>query len=147
MVYSRAGSLGLFFIFDCRHGVPEFFHFVLQYSRISHPKCKGLVVAYESRTARAKFLSQTRIEWYTYSKKIMKVYFPLPITGSFIDKIVCYSMWEFIYGSALTIRYRNVPKTSEEQKLNFLNWNLEIWVFFSRVMVNIVVIDRTNNTL
>ena len=77
----------------------------------------------------------------------MKVYFPLPITGSFIDKIVCYFMWEFIYGSALTIRYRNVPKTSEEQKLNFLNWNLEIWVFFSRVMVNIVVIDRTNNTL
>ena len=57
-----------------------------------HPKCKGLVVAYESRTARAKFLSQTRIEWYTYSRKIMKVYFPLPITGSFIDKIVCYSM-------------------------------------------------------
>ena len=45
------------------------------------------------------------------------------------------------------ILYRNVPKTSEEQKVNFLNWNLEIWVFFSRVMVNIVVIDRTNNTL
>ena len=42
---------------------------------------------------------------------------------------------------------RNVPKTSEEQKVNFLNWNLEIWVFCSRVMVNIVVIDRTNNTL
>ena len=57
-----------------------------------HPKCKGLVVAYESRTAKAKFLSQTRIEWYTYSKKIMNVYFPLPITGSFIDKIVRYSM-------------------------------------------------------
>ena len=45
------------------------------------------------------------------------------------------------------ILHRNVPKTSEEQKVNFLNWNLEIWVFFSRVMVNIVVIDRTNNTL
>ena len=42
---------------------------------------------------------------------------------------------------------RNVPKTSEEQKVNLLNWNLEIWVFCSRVMVNIVVIDRTNNTL
>ena len=69
-----------------------------------HPKCKGLMVAYESRTARAKVLSQTRIEWYTYSKKIMKVYFPLPINGRFIDKIVCYSMWQFIYGSALTIR-------------------------------------------
>ena len=39
--------------------------------------------------------------------------------------------------------YRNVPKTSDEQKRYFLNWNLEIWVFFSRVMVNIVVIDRT----
>ena len=42
---------------------------------------------------------------------------------------------------------RNVSKTSKEQKVNFLNWNLEIWVSFSRVMVNIVVIDRKNNTL
>ena len=49
------------------------------------------VVAYESRTVRAKFLSQSRIEWYTYSKNIMQVYFPLPITDSFIDKIVGYS--------------------------------------------------------
>ena len=40
--------------------------------------------------------------------------------------------------------YSNVPRTSEEQKLNFLNWKLEIWVVFSKVMVNIVVIDRTN---
>ena len=31
----------------------------------------------------------------------MKVYFPLPITGSFIDEIFSYSMWQFIYGSAL----------------------------------------------
>ena len=45
------------------------------------------------------------------------------------------------------VLYRNVPKTSEEQQLNFLNCDLEIWVFFSRVVVNIVVIDRTNNTL
>ena len=45
------------------------------------------------------------------------------------------------------VLYRNVPKTSEEQKLNFLTCDLEIWVFFSRVEVNIVVIDRTNNTL
>ena len=37
------------------------------------------VVAYESQTARAKFLSQQKKEWYIYSKKIMKVYFPLPI--------------------------------------------------------------------
>ena len=42
------------------------------------------------------------------------------------------------------VLYRNVPKMSHEQKLNFLNWNLEIWVFFSRVMVNIVVIYWTN---
>ena len=34
---------------------------------------------------------------------------------------------------------RNVPETSDEQQLNFLNWNMEIWVFFSRVMVNIVL--------
>ena len=40
--------------------------------------------------------------------------------------------------------YRNVLKTSEEQKLNILNRNLEIWVFFSRIMVSIVVIDRKN---
>ena len=33
---------------------------------------------------------------------------------------------------------------SDEQKLNFLNCNLKIWVFFSSVMVDIVVIDQTN---
>ena len=27
----------------------------------------------------------------------MKVYFPLPITGCFIDKIISYSMGQFIY--------------------------------------------------
>ena len=42
------------------------------------------------------------------------------------------------------VLYRNVPKTSDEQKRYFLNWNLQICVFFSRVMVNIIVIDRTN---
>ena len=57
-----------------------------------HPKCKGLVVAYESRNARAKFLSQPRMEWYIYSKNVMKVYFPLPVTGSFIDIIISHSM-------------------------------------------------------
>ena len=53
----------------------------------------SLVVAYESRmTAEAECLIQPiRIEWYIYSEKIMKVYFPLPITGSFIDKIISYS--------------------------------------------------------
>ena len=30
----------------------------------------------------------------------MKVYFPLPITGSFINKIISYSTWQLIYGSA-----------------------------------------------
>ena len=50
------------------------------------------VVPYDSGTARAKFLSRPRMEWNIYSKKIMKVYFPLPITGSFIDKIFSYSM-------------------------------------------------------
>ena len=36
---------------------------------------------------------------------------------------------------------------SDEQKINFLkslNWDLEIWVFFLRVMVYIIVIDPTN---
>ena len=41
-----------------------------------HPKCKGLVVAYESQTARAKVLSQPRMKWYTYSKKYCKFTFP-----------------------------------------------------------------------
>ena len=50
------------------------------------------VVAYKSPTARAKFLIQPRMELYTYSQKIMKVYFPWPITGSFTDKIVSYCM-------------------------------------------------------
>ena len=50
------------------------------------------VVAYESRTSRAKFSSQPRRKWYIYSKKkIMKVYFSVPIMGSFIDKIISYS--------------------------------------------------------
>ena len=66
-----------------------------------HPKCKDLVVAYEGRTARAKFLSQPRMGWYIYSNKNNESYFPLPITGSFIDTIISYSMWQFIYGSTL----------------------------------------------
>ena len=32
------------------------------------------------------------MDWYIYSKKIMKAYFPLPINSSFIDKIISYSM-------------------------------------------------------
>ena len=84
-------------------------------------------VAYESRTARAKlFFRQPRMEWYIYSKKnneslryflgnlewggifilnkIMKVCFPLLIiTGTFIDKIISYSMWQFIYGSTKNV--------------------------------------------
>ena len=71
-----------------------------------HPKCKGLVVtwggggavAYESRTARLKFISQPRMEWYVY---LLKVYFPLTITGSFYDKIISHCMCQFIYGSAI----------------------------------------------
>ena len=49
------------------------------------------MVPYESRTARAKFLSQPRMEWYIHFT-IMTVHFPLPITGSFIDKIIIYSI-------------------------------------------------------
>ena len=65
--------------------------------------CLLEVVAYESRTTRAKFLSQPRMELYTYSKKNNEVYFPRPVTGSFSDKIVSYCMWQFIYRSALLI--------------------------------------------
>ena len=107
------------------------------------------VVTYKSQNARVKFFRQPRMEWYIYSKKIVKVWFPLPITGNFIDKIISYSMWQFIYGSALVrdYLYRIFPKTSDKQKINFLkslNWDLEIWVFFLRVMVYIIVIDPTN---
>ena len=34
----------------------------------------------------------------------MKVCFPLLITGTFIDKIISYSMWQFIYGSAKNVK-------------------------------------------
>ena len=95
------------------------------------------MVAYESWTARlrAQFLSQQKMEYGTciFIQKVMKaLFFSLPINSSFIDKIISYSI------------YVTAHKTSDEQKLNFLNWNQEIWVFFSRVMVNIVVIDWTN---
>ena len=56
------------------------------------------VVAYESQTARSKFLSSPRMEWYVY---LLKVYFPLTITGSFYDKIIGHCMWQFIYGSPI----------------------------------------------
>ena len=37
-------------------------------------------------------------------RKIMKVCFPLLIiTGTFIDKIISYSMWQFIYGSTKNV--------------------------------------------
>ena len=80
------------------------------YSRTSckrPPKMKRLgdrsrkVFAYESQTATAKFLSQPRMECYIYYKKIMKVYFPLPNTSSFIDKVMSYSTRQFFYRSAL----------------------------------------------
>ena len=75
-------------------------HFICEKENIVEPSFKATTqnakVAYgrwyKSRTARAKFLSQPIVEWYIYSKIVMKVYFPLPITGSFIDKIISYSM-------------------------------------------------------
>ena len=81
------------------------------------------VVAYESRTARVKlFLGNLEwscifilkknesllyflgnLEWsgIFILRKIMKVCFPLPITGSFIEKIISYCLGQFIYRSAL----------------------------------------------
>ena len=123
----------------------------VSYSRISHkrpPEMQRLgvrlrgVFAYEGRTARAKCLGQPRMGWYIYSKKIMKVPFPYQLlvvllTQSWRYKFVVKKFYLYTW-----LLCRNVPETSDEQILNFLNWNLEIWVFFSRVMVNIVVIDR-----
>ena len=96
-----------------------------QTSRKRPPKMQTLggslweVVTYESQNARVKFFRQPRMEWYIYSKKIMKVWFPLPITGNFIDKIFSYSMWQFIYGRALVRDhlYRISLKRLTNQKL------------------------------
>ena len=41
----------------------------------------------------------------------MKVCFPLLITGTFIDKIISYSMWQFIYGSAKNVKLWNFWRT------------------------------------
>ena len=41
---------------------------------------------------KGEILSQPRMGWYIYSKNIMKVTLLLPITGSFIDTIISYSM-------------------------------------------------------
>ena len=117
------------------------------------------VFAYEGRTARAKFLSQPRMGWYIYSRKIMKVTFSYQLLvvlltqslailsdSSFTEVHLIRWRYKLVvkkFYLCTWLLYRNVPETSDEQKLNFLNWNLEIWVFVSRVMVNIVVIDRT----
>ena len=59
------------------------------------------VVAYESWTARAKFLSQPRMDYCAIF--ILKIaFFPPKITASFCDKIISYFMWQFINESALT---------------------------------------------
>ena len=143
----------------------------VSYSRISHkrpPKMQRFggrlreVFAYEGRTARAKFLSQPRMGWYIYSKKITEVtvsYQLLVVLWTQSLAIPCDSSFTEVHlirwRHKLVVKkfylctwllYRNVPETSDEQKLNFLNWNLEIWVFFSRVMVNIVVIDQFKKT-
>ena len=117
------------------------------------------VFTYEGRTARAKFLSQPRMGWYIYSRKIMKVTFSYQLLvvlltqslailsdSSFTEVHLIRWRYKLVvkkFYLCTWLLYRNVPETSDEQKLNFLNWNLEIWVFVSRVMVNIVVIDRT----
>ena len=116
------------------------------------------VFAYEGRTARAKFLSQPRMGWYIYSKKITEVTvsyqllivlltqsLAIPCDSSFTEVHLIRWRHKLVVKKFYLcpwLLYRNVPETSDEQKLNFLNWNLETWVFFSRVMVNIVVIDQ-----
>ena len=62
-----------------------------------------MVVAYESRTARAKFLSQPRMEWYIYS--IMKVYFPLVVllTKSLVIQF-CYIDTRFLLENILLVK-------------------------------------------
>ena len=107
----------------------------VNYSRISHkrpPKCKGLVVAYEGRTARAKFSSQPRMGWYVYSKKIIKVTFSYQLLVVVLTQslaILCDSSFTEVHlirwRYKLVVKkfylctwllYRNVPKTSDEQK-------------------------------
>ena len=143
----------------------------ISYRRISHkrpPKIQRYggrlreVFAYEGRTARAKFLSQPRMGWYIYCKKITEVTvsyqllvvlwtqsLAIPCDSSFTEVQLIRWRHKLVvkkFYSCTWLLYRNVPETSDEQKLSFLNWNLEIWVFFSRVMVNIVVIDQFKKT-
>ena len=46
------------------------------------------VFAYEGRTARAKFLSQPRMGWYIYSKKIRKVTFPSQLLVALLTQLL-----------------------------------------------------------
>ena len=75
-----------------------------------------MVVAYESRTARAKFLSQPRMEWYIYS--IMKVYFPLIVllTRSLVI-LFCYIDTSVLLENILLVKF--IKTTSETRVVYF----------------------------
>ena len=75
-----------------------------------------MVVAYESRTARAKFLSQPRMEWYIYS--IMKVYFPLIVllTRSLVI-LFCYMDTSVLLENILLVKF--IKTTSETRVVYF----------------------------
>ena len=72
------------------------------------------VVSYGSRlTARAKcFVSQPRMEWYIYSKKN---------TESFLVFLLTKPLAILCDTHLRKCTFRNVPKTSDEQTLNFSN--------------------------
>ena len=67
----------------------------LIYSRTSHkrqPKIQRLGGCLRELDRKGEILKSTQNGVVNYSKKILKVYFPLTITGSFYDKIISYSM-------------------------------------------------------
>ena len=67
----------------------------LIYSRTSHkrpPKIQRLGGCLRESHHKGEILKSTQNGVVNYSKKILKVYFPLTITGSFYDKIISYSM-------------------------------------------------------
>ena len=77
--------------------LPNIFNWqpILIYSRTSRkrqPKIQRLGGCLRESDHKGEILKSTQNGVVNYSKKILKVYFPLTITGSFYDKIISYSM-------------------------------------------------------
>ena len=76
----------------------------MYYRRTSHkrPQCKGLLRGGRLRESDRKGQILSNLEW-SGIFTLKKVFFPLPIPGRFYDTIISSSLWQFIYGSAMSI--------------------------------------------